>query len=492
MNQRLARRYAARDAYVIYGIIGPRGPTLDAATKKRLILGFLTNWVSRFVSTIIQLVQVPIFFHFWSTNVYGDWLIVNALPSYLAFSSIGFGSVASNEMTMLNSAGDREGALRVFQSCWWLVTLVCSAVGLLLVPVLLVVPLGSLINVHSISESDTKHIVFYLGISVLLGQLEQLMGAAYTCVARYSLGVLIKSILTFLAFAAMIVPVVLGYGPRTTALVFAVANCLGTVVFAFLMRRNLPWIKFGWRYARFSEIRRLAPLAVAFMGFPIGNALNLQGTLMAIQYALGPVEVAIFASARTVSRVALQMVQMINTTFWPEVSLAYGASNIDTIRILHRRACQMAGIFAVIVALGMMTFGPWFLTHWTGGHVPPSRPLLAILLLVVIIYALWSTSSLLPSATNQHQRLAAWYITATTITVVLTFFMARWKGLYGAAASLVLSEIIMNIYVLPNSLRLARDTFPAFMASMLQYPPSLKPGALVARLRRSRPELEAE
>ena len=465
---------------------------MDGATRRRLLWGFLTNWISRLAGSVIQLIQVPVFFHFWSTSVYGDWLIVNALPSYLAFSSVGFGSVASNEMTMLNSAGDREGALRVFQSCWWLVALLCSAAGLLLVPLLIFVPIGTLLNVHAISESDTKHIVFYLGVSVLLGQLEQLMSAAYTCVARYSLGLFIKSILTLAAFAAMIVPVAMGYGPRTTALVFAAANCIGTLVFGFLMHRNIPWIRFGWRYARFSEIRRLAPLAIAFMGFPIGNALNLQGTLMAIQYALGPVEVAIFASARTVSRVALQMVQMINSTFWPEVSLAYGASNLDTIRRLHRLACQMAAIFAFTVGLAMMTFGPWFLTHWTGGHVPPSRPLLAILLLVVIIYSLWSTSSLLPSATNQHQRLAAWYITATAVTVVLTYFLARWKGLYGAAWSLVLSEVIMNIYVLPNSLRMANDTFPAFLASMASYPQSLKPSALLARLRRSRPELEAE
>ena len=34
--------------------------------------------------------------------MYGDWLIVNTIPTYLAFSSIGFGNVASNEMTMLN------------------------------------------------------------------------------------------------------------------------------------------------------------------------------------------------------------------------------------------------------------------------------------------------------------------------------------------------------------------------------------------------------
>jgi O-antigen/teichoic acid export membrane protein len=267
---------------------------------------------------------------------------------------------------------------------------------------------------------------------------------------------------------------------------------MGTFVFGLLVRHDIPWIKFGWRHARWSEIRRMASPAFAFMGFPIGNALNLQGTLIAVGYALGPVDVAVFASARTVSRVALQMVQLVNNTVWPELSLAYGARNFELLRSLHRRACQMALIFSTFIVLCMMSFGPWFLTHWTGGHVPPSRPLLAILLLVVLIYSLWSTSATLAAAINQHQRLAMWYIAGTGVTVIFTYILARHYGLYGAAASLILSEVIMNVYVLPVSLRIAHDTLPAFCASLLHYPQSLKPAALLSRLSRSKPTLEAE
>src|ERR1700723_947411 len=109
---------------------------MDSRTKRRLFLSFISSWVGRLNSTVIQLIQVPVFLHFWSVPLYGEWMIVNSIPSYLAFSNIGFGSVAGNEMTMLTSAGDREGALRVFQSCWWLVAGICGSVAVLLGPVL--------------------------------------------------------------------------------------------------------------------------------------------------------------------------------------------------------------------------------------------------------------------------------------------------------------------------------------------------------------------
>jgi O-antigen/teichoic acid export membrane protein len=436
-------------------------------------------------------VQVPVFFHFWGTSLYGEWMIVSAIPAYLSFSNIGFGSVAGNEMTMLVSGGDRDGALRVFQSCWWLIACICGCVGLLLGPVLYLLPVSHYLRIHSISPIDTKWIVFYLGLSVLLGQLEQLLQSAYTCIGRYPYGSFIKSVMSLLAFAAMMIPVALGHGPRTTALVFAAANAVGTIFLCFLVRHDIPWIEFGWKYASFAEIRRLAAPAIAFMGFPIGNALNLQGTLLAVGYVLGPVSVAIFSTARTVSRVALQMVQMVNATFGPEMSIAFGSRNDGLTRALHRRSCQMALIIAGVVVAGMMTVGPWFLSHWTGGHVPPSRGLLALLLLVVVFYALWSTSSTLPFATNQHQRLAAWYIAATGITCVLCLFLAKRYGLYGAAVSLLLSELVMNAYVVPNSLRISHDTLPAFIASMFHYPNSLLPRNLLRRLSQSKPDLEA-
>jgi len=464
---------------------------MDSGTKKRLALGFLSGILSRLSGSVIQLVQVPVLLHFWGLSRYGEWLILSGIPVYLSFSSIGFGNVAGNEMSMLVAAGDREGALRVFQSCWWMISLVCGVTICVLCGGLYLLPVAHLLKLVALTDADTKWIVFYLGTSVLLGQLEHLLQSAYRCVGRYPFGSFLESAMTLGAFLAMVATVALGAAERRTALVFSLANIAGTALLALFVRRDIPWIEFGWRHARFAEIKRLAGPAFAFMGFPIGNALNLQGTLMAVQYAMGPASVGVFGTARTVSRFALQMVQMVNTTFWPEMSIAFGQKNAALTRTLHRRACQMALIIAVIVVTGMMTIGPWFLSHWTGGHVPPSRGLLSLLLLVVVFYALWSTSSTLLAAINRHQRLAAWYIFATSITCVLCYVLARGFGLYGAAGSLLVSELVMNIYVLPASLRIAHDTFGEFLASMVHYPASLKLDVVLDRLRRSKPGLES-
>ncbi len=465
--------------------------SMDGTTKRRLLLGFITNWIGKLASTLIQFVQIPVFLHFWITPLYGEWMIVTSIPNYLSFTNSGFGTVAGNEMTMLVARDDRPNALRVFQSCWWFITIICLVTILLLSGALYYLPAARILKLTHITESDTKWIIFYLGVSVLFGQLEQLLQSAYRSVGRYAYGSFLKTLFSLAAFASTIIAVILGCGPRITALVFAATNLICTVILCIMVHRDMPWIKFGWGYASFAEIRKLARPAIAYMGFPLGNALSLQGSLLAVGYALGPVAVVVFSVARTVSRVALQMVQMVNNTFEPEMSLAYGAGDYPLTRTLLRRACQLALLIAIAIVIVVITLGPWFLTHWTSGHVPPSRPLLSILLLAVVFYALWSTSATLITSTNQHQRLATYYIIGTSLTCICCFFFARAWGLYGAAASLLISETVMNLYVVPASLHIAHDSLPAFLAAMLNYPPSLRPAVLLARVRRSKPGYES-
>ena len=50
----------------------------------------------------------------------------------------------------------------------------------------------------------------------------------------------------------------------------------------------------------------------------------------------------------------------------------------------------------------------------------------------------------------------------------------------------MLTEIIMNLWVLPNTLRLAHDTLPEFLRSMWSVPPFFHPRALLRRLGRTR------
>ena len=94
-----------------------------------------------------------------------------------------------------------------------------------------------------------------------------------------------------------------------------------------------PWICYGIGHANLASIRRLSSPAFAFMAFPVGNAISLQGLTVVVAMVLGPVAVVTFSTMRTLSRVGFQVLNAIARTLWPELSKAFGAGDINLARI---------------------------------------------------------------------------------------------------------------------------------------------------------------
>ncbi|HEU4460747.1 MAG TPA: lipopolysaccharide biosynthesis protein [Methylibium sp.] len=450
---------------------------LDRSIRRRLVLGFAAGWVSKLSTVLIQLVQVPVLLHFWGVPLYGEWLLLNAIPIYLSLANVGFATVAVNEMTMLVARGDRAGALRSFQSCWWLIALLLGGVGALVAAALWWIDdARALFGLSLIGEGDTRWILLLLGVSVLAGQLEQLYHAAYQSVGRFAYGQVVKTAATLLVFASTMAAVALGATPLGAAIAYTASSVLFTVALGALLRHDLPWIDFGWQHARRAEIRRLVRPALGFVGFPIGVALNIQGTLLVIGWTLGPTAVAVFGTARTLSRVALQLVQIVNNAVAGELSMAFGADDFARMRTLHRLNCQLALVLATVIVAAVLLLSPWFLRLWTGGRIPPDLGLLALLMVGGLLGSLWSTSSTTLYATNNHLRLSACFLFATVTTVVLCVPAAQHGGLWGVAAALLFSDLLMTAYVLPRSIALSRDSGRDFVRSQLDFAPLL--GAL--------------
>jgi O-antigen/teichoic acid export membrane protein len=205
------------------------------------------------------------------------------------------------------------------------------------------------------------------------------------------------------------------------------------------------------------------------MSFPLVNALNLQGILVVIGYVMGPIAVVTFNTARTISRSAAQGMNLINNSIWPEMSAAFGAGAMDTARMLHRRSCQISLLLCLGITLGVAFLGDWIWRVWTVGKVPTDPVLLDIMLLQMVVSAFWFTSSVVPMATNQHQRMARAMLAATCLALVLAWLLMHVGalGLRGAAIALVAGDLFTAFYVLRESLRLLDENLGDFARSML-------------------------
>ncbi len=439
--------------------------------KRRLIAGFGANTFSRLSTTLAQIFSVPVFLSHWGVHLYGEWILLNTIPSYLFLSDVGFGSVAGNEMTMLAAAQDFDQALTVFQSVWVLTTVITGAIALLLIATVWLLPLGTWLHMQTMSTADTRLIILLLSLAVLLGMQETLFQAAFRCVGKYPLGTMAKSLVVLAAFLSTMVGVGLHLSPVPVAALYTAVNAVGVFALWILLKREVPWIRFGMRHAEWAVIRRLTSPALSFMSFPLVNALNFQGILVVIGYAMGPVAVVTFNTARTISRSAAQGMNLINTSVWPEMSAAFGTGAMDVARMLHRRACQVSLLMCLSITLAAAVLGDWIWKVWTVGKVPTDPVLLNIMLFQMVLSAFWFTSSVVPMATNQHQRMARAMLVSTCASLVLAWVLMHVSalGLRGAAIALVTGDLFTAVYVVRESLQLLDDSLGGFARSLFDW-----------------------
>lgn len=438
--------------------------------RSRLIRGFGASALGPVVTTLVQIISVPVFLHYWGASLYGEWLILSAIPSYLALTDFGFGSVAANDMTMQVGKQDRGGALQTFQSAWLLTTSISLILVSLAAFAAALLPLTRWLHLSLLAGAHLPLILFLLVTYVLLGFQGNMISAGFRCDGNFALGTLCSNFTRLAEVVGVIAVVMMRGTPVGAAAAMLAIRVFGNLALQALLRRKSPWLQYGLSHASWSVVRRLWSPAIAYMAFPAGNALNYQGMLLAVGAMLGPVPVVVFSALRTLARSSTQLTNVIQAAVWPELSRAHGASDHNMARTLHRYSCQASLWISVGAAIPLALLGSRILALWTHGRIAMDTPTYLCLLVVAIINSLWYSSMVALLATNEHGRVAIIYLVAYSISIPVACVLMPFLKLPGAALAIFCTEILCCMYVLPRSLALLDDSFDSFSASLLNIP----------------------
>jgi len=437
----------------------------------RLKRGLGAQAFGQAVQIFIRLAEVPLLLAFWGPRLYGEWLMLTAIPAYLAMADGGFAGAASRKMAMRSGAGDRAGALGVFQSTWALLLVVSGAVFLGAALLAQAFPLGTWLGFEAMAPASLKIILLLLVTHVLVGFQGGLLYGGFWCSGCYPAGMALSALTHLLEFMGLALMVLLGGGPVEAAAGFLAGRVLGTVLLWLGLRQATPWLEYGFGRASLGEIRRLTVPAFASLAFPLGNALNIQGTRLAVGLVLGPPAVAVFVPMRTLTRLALQPVNVVNRLMEPEMGTAFGKGDTALFGRLFTRSCQVSLWLGLSVSLALAGAGSWLLSIWTAGKVEMHWALFLLLLGAAATNAMWYTALMVPYATNRHGRIALSYsLIYGGAALMLAHVSAELLGYIGVGTALLVAELAMAGLVVSAALRLSDCSWIEWALSIVRPP----------------------
>ncbi|WP_295883609.1 hypothetical protein [uncultured Thiohalocapsa sp.] len=397
--------------------------------------------------------------------------MVSTIPAYLLLADGGFAGAARRKMSMLAGAEDKTGVRRVFQSAWMLLLFVSLALIALVPAAVYSVNLSELLSFKEIGNDSFRIVAVFLLLYVLVGFQIGLLTANFWIVSRYPTALFLTGLTALIEFLLLLFIVLNGGGYVAAAAAMLIGRCFGFLCLLTVLLLHGIRPRYGIRYAEIAEIRRLFKPSVSSMAFPLGNALNVQGTRIVVGLVLGPPILALVAAVTTLSRLISKVRVAVNQVLLPELSRIYGSTDAALFRRLLLRASQVVLWMSLFAALLILFAGEAIFHVWTNAQLDLDAPLFYLLLIASVINATWFTSLAPLIATNQHMTAAAYYVTIYGFgSLGLTYILATTIGISGVGWSAVLTELIAGSVILTLSLRFSGLNLVTWARSVGQPP----------------------
>lgn len=420
---------------------------------RRLLPGIGANLYGQAVTVAVQLLSLPGFLHAWGPARFGEWLLVSAATSVLSLADCGLMVASGNAVTMAIARRDTAGAGQIFGQTFRLVSIIALAVGLAASITSWMLPQATFGADPSQAE-DARLAAIALCAAALASLPLGMLELGFRADGAYARGFTATSTVRLIETGVALAIASFGGGLAAAGLGLLLVRLTGTSVVGSMLRRQAAWVRTSAR----TGPNRLGPLlapALAALAVPAGLALSLQGFTLAAGAVVSTTAVATLVAARTVTRVLVQTIVLVNHALMPEMAIAAGLRDHHRTTALLRFNLGLALVLLLPGWAVLVVIGPALTVQWTGGAVRPDPVFFSLMATAALIHGCWLSTSNLMLAVNRQSEYAYRFVVVAAGCCGLALYLGRTFGLDGLAVASLAGEGCMALAVLPGQVHAA-------------------------------------
>jgi O-antigen/teichoic acid export membrane protein len=212
-----------------------------------------------------------------------------------------------------------------------------------------------------------------------------------------------------------------------------------------------------------------------FFLIQLGQAFSLQGTVLVVGMIMGPIQVVLFSTMRTIVNLIRSCLDQISHAAWPEMTRLDAQEDMDKFLLLFRailRSTLMVSIFFITI---FHFYGGYVYHFWLRKTMPFDQPVMDLFLIYMGQFIFWLTCSHPLQATNRHHTLAKILFISSILTITLAYVGGRHLGLPGIVLGMIIGDLILPFWFVPYLLRgyQACFSFKFFAGELAPYGGSL-------------------
>jgi O-antigen/teichoic acid export membrane protein len=414
------------------------------------------------IAVVGQIILVPFFLRYWGQTYYGQWLVLSAVPAYLALSDIGISNALGNEFSIAVERGEGPRARNLLGAVWRFQTWFSLGLVLLMALALAVLPMQDWLRCATLQPRDFTTILFLLTAYSLLPLQIASFSGVYRAAEAYPEYLLIQGHMRLLEVVGTAV-VLWAHGTMVglaTLLVFL--RLLWLSILAVRSNHLLPTMVFSWSAGSWADFRTLLPAGAGFFAFPVGNALINQGVTLVVNTSGGPGAVVVLSVCRQVGRAFLQVSSILFTSLHPELTTAYARNDLKRMRQLQSGAVGLTVLVGAVFSVGAFFLGGTVIHLWTGMAAVPGI-VIGLFALEAVSASLGNLALVVPWAASRLRSLPIAYLLTQALSLLAGWLAFPSTGVAAIGAGFLAGNLVFGWVALRQSLEELNCHLPGFV-----------------------------
>jgi O-antigen/teichoic acid export membrane protein len=418
------------------------GNERSVAVKKNIFYSLVIRFISIFVSFII----VPVTIGYVSAELYGVWLALASIITWLAFMDIGFTQGLKNRLTEAIAVENWERGRQLISTTYMMMLAIFIPVGILLVFLVPLVDWCSLLNLSYAYEKEVSNVIV---VVLVFACLQMIVNVLVSVVAAFQKVALSNSFFVIGNLLSLIVIIILTKTCPPSLLYLSITLCsmpvLVTLVASIILyngifRRVAP----SFSEVNFSLIRDLFGLGYKFFIINVQVLVLYQSTNMLISYVSSPLMVTSYNLAYKYMNLAMMMFSIITAPLWPAYTDAYAKKDFEWMKNMRKK---MQRIFScsVMLAIIMVIISPVFYRLWIGQRAEVPFEMTLLVACYVIVYCWNSLNGTLVVGMGKLAIQTRISIVGMLFHIPMALFLSKYISAYGIITSLLIVTLFYAV-----------------------------------------------
>jgi len=400
------------------------------------------------ISVVVTFVVTPILLRTLGVGQYGIWSIVMALTGYYGLVNMGIGKANTKYISQFDALGDTQAVREVMST--GLAIFSALAVVVLVVAGTVAWLFPYLFDLGDYPVSLARWIVMLFGVKMAVQMVGQVFAAGLEARKRFALVNGLQSARLVLFGILIIVVVRSGGGLLGMAWVvlgitalFRLLTCLLSIRVAGLPRPSL-------RDVKRETVRMLFGFGLLNLLIQAVRKTSLLGGGLILGLLAGPVAVAYYSVAESLTRKSLNLGKTINYVVMPFASQFDAQSDRHALKRLLVLPARLLLTLALLITVVLLVLGKSFLTLWISPEVATNvYPVICILSLSLLVKL--PTNGIQSALTGMGRMtfLSRVAVGEGVAMLILGVVLTPLLGAVGMAWAVLISQLLFSGLLLP-------------------------------------------